>query len=102
MQRRDVLRMLVVGAAHSRSCRHVCWLIFTKPKHKSAASYTAAHAQSRQQNALVVTMIDLIIPVTDTPGAKAARVNEFIDVILTDWAHDDGAAGVSRRPRRGR
>ena len=31
-------------------------------------------------------MTDIIIPATATPGAKAARVNEFIDVILTDWA----------------
>ena len=31
-------------------------------------------------------MIDQIIPSTDTPGAKGARVNEFIDVILTEWA----------------
>jgi hypothetical protein len=34
-------------------------------------------------------MIDQIIPATDTPGAKAARVNEFIDVILTEWANDE-------------
>ena len=34
-------------------------------------------------------MIDLILPATDTPGAKAARVNEFMDVILTDWATAD-------------
>ena len=26
------------------------------------------------------------MPATDTPGAKAARVNEFIDFILTEWA----------------
>ena len=26
---------------------------------------------------------------TDTPGAKGARVNEFIDFILTDWATDE-------------
>ena len=31
-------------------------------------------------------MTEVIIPATGTPGAKAARVNEFIDVILTDWA----------------
>ncbi len=41
------------------------------------------------QNATLVTMTDLIIPETDTPGAKAVRVNEFIDLILTEWAHDD-------------
>ena len=38
------------------------------------------------QNNTVVTMSELILPATDTPGAEAARVNEFMDVILTDWA----------------
>jgi uncharacterized protein YihD (DUF1040 family) len=37
-------------------------------------------------------MIDQIIPATDTPGAKGARVNEFIDVILTEWATDEERA----------
>ena len=52
----------------------------------------------------MVAMIDLIIPATDTPGAKGARVNEFIDVILTEWATDserqaflDGLAGVDKQ-----
>jgi hypothetical protein len=56
------------------------------------------------QNATVVAMIDQIIPETDTPGAKGARVNEFIDVILTEWANDterknflDGLAGVDKK-----
>jgi hypothetical protein len=44
------------------------------------------------QNAIVVAMIDLLIPATDTPGAKAARVNEFVDVILTDWATAEESA----------
>jgi hypothetical protein len=52
----------------------------------------------------VVVMTDLIIPETDTPGAKAARVNEFIDVILTEWATDEerqnflnGLAGIDKQ-----
>ena len=56
------------------------------------------------QNDTVVAMIDPIIPATDTPGAKAARVNEFIDVILTEWATDeerrnflDGLADVDKQ-----
>jgi len=56
------------------------------------------------QNDTVVAMIDQIIPATDTPGAKAARVNEFIDVILTEWATDeerrnflDGLADVDKQ-----
>ena len=36
------------------------------------------------QNETVVILTDLIIPATDTPGAKAANVNRFIDLFLTD------------------
>ena len=42
-----------------------------------------------RQNEMVTMMAELIIPETDTPGAKAARVNEFIDVMLTDWFTDE-------------
>jgi hypothetical protein len=41
------------------------------------------------QNAIVTTISEIIIPQTDTPGAKAARVNEFIDLILTEWYDDE-------------
>lgn len=36
------------------------------------------------QNETVVMLTDLIIPETDTPGAKAANVNRYIDLFLTD------------------
>ncbi len=42
-----------------------------------------------EQDDLVAHIAEMIIPETDTPGAKAARVNEFIDLILTEWAPDD-------------
>jgi len=37
------------------------------------------------QNATVVAISDLILPATDTPGASAARINEFADLLLTEW-----------------
>ncbi len=40
------------------------------------------------QNTTITTIAEMIIPQTNTPGAKAARVNEFIDLILTDWFDD--------------
>jgi len=40
---------------------------------------------SPEQNELVTTIAELIIPETDTPGAKAAAVNEFVDLLLTEW-----------------
>ena len=44
---------------------------------------------SQHQNAMVTTVAELIIPETDTPGAAAARVNAFIDVMLAEWMDED-------------
>lgn len=40
------------------------------------------------QNETVITLTELIIPATDTPGAKAARVNRYIDLFLRDGARE--------------
>lgn len=40
---------------------------------------------SAPQNKLVTQLAERIIPATDTPGAEAAKVNRFIDHMLTDW-----------------
>lgn len=44
------------------------------------------------QNETVIALTDLIIPATDTPGAKAANVNRYIDLFLRD-----GDAGQRER-----
>ncbi|RAK02619.1 gluconate 2-dehydrogenase subunit 3-like protein [Larkinella arboricola] len=36
------------------------------------------------QDTMVAEMTEVIIPTTNTPGAKAAKVNEIIDIILKD------------------
>ncbi len=36
------------------------------------------------QNETVIALTELIIPATDTPGAKAAHVNRYIDLFLRD------------------
>jgi gluconate 2-dehydrogenase gamma chain len=40
------------------------------------------------QNETVVVLTELIIPTTDTPGAKAAKVNEFVDLMLSEENED--------------
>lgn len=40
---------------------------------------------SPSQNLMVIDLTEQIIPSTDTPGAKAAKVNQFIDHMLTNW-----------------
>jgi hypothetical protein len=85
MQRRELFRLLAAGAALPVFDSNL--LAAFQDAHPKSA-YTL-RTLNPHQNATVVTMTDLIIPETDTPGAKAVRVNEFIDLILTEWAHDD-------------
>jgi hypothetical protein len=82
MHRREMLRWLSTTALTPvLSPEMFALLQQAQPSSNYSLQTLDAH-----QNETVVAMIDLIIPVTDTPGAKAARANEFIDVILTDWA----------------
>ncbi len=37
------------------------------------------------QRETVATLAEAIIPATDTPGARAARVDEFIALLLDEW-----------------
>lgn len=102
MQRREVLKLLAAGAAFPILSPSL--LAHLQEAQAQVGSTYQLRTLSPSQNSLVVTMIDLIIPVTDTPGAKAARVNEFIDIILTDWANEaerqaflNGLAGVDKK-----
>lgn len=53
------------------------------------ASWTPSTLSTHQDE--VVTLIaERIIPTTDTPGAQAARVNRFIDAVLTEsWPDEE-------------
>ena len=43
------------------------------------------------ENQTLIALVDLIIPATDTPGAKAALANRHIDHILAAASEDDKA-----------
>jgi hypothetical protein len=47
---------------------------------------------SAHQDRTVTTLCELIIPETDTPGAKAAQVNRFIDAVLKEAPAADRAS----------
>jgi hypothetical protein len=85
MQRREALRILMAGGVLPALSADV--FAFFQEAHPGS-SYSL-RTLNPHQNDTVVAMIDQILPATDTPGAKAARVNEFIDVILTEWATED-------------
>src|SRR6202162_3503045 len=87
MQRRDALRLLAAAATLPLLSRDAFTLF--QEVHQQLPQTAALKAFNPHQNATVVTISELIIPQTDTPGAKAARVNEFIDLILTEWYDEE-------------
>jgi hypothetical protein len=100
MQRRDALKFLAAGAIAPT----VAPQLFAFFQEAHPGSGYALRTLNPHQNATVVLMSEMIIPETDTPGAKGARVNEFIDVILTEWATEEdrdnflkGLAGVDKQ-----
>lgn len=102
MQRRDVLKMLATGAVLPVVSSPLAGF-FREAQAQTGPGYKL-RTLNPHQNATVVVLTDLIIPETDTPGAKAARVNEFIDVILTEWATEAerlnflaGLAGIDKQ-----
>jgi len=57
--------------------------------HANLPQAPALKTLSAHQDATVTAAAELLLPATDTPGAKAARVNEFIDHILADWYSEE-------------
>jgi hypothetical protein len=83
MHRREALRILTAGSLLPALTPE----LFALYREAQPASGYALRSLDAHQNETVMAMIDQILPETDTPGAKGARVNEFIDVILTEWAN---------------
>ncbi len=87
MQRREVIRILFGTAALPLLSRDAFSLL--RQVHDQLPATSALKTLNPHQDATVTTMAELIIPQTDTPGAKATRVNEFIDLILTEWFDEE-------------
>lgn len=83
MDRRDVLRLL--GSTAALSALPLEAMAFLREASAQTAHTTGLKTLNPHQNATVITITEAIIPATDTPGAKGAKVNEFIDLLLTEW-----------------
>ncbi|HWT89048.1 MAG TPA: gluconate 2-dehydrogenase subunit 3 family protein, partial [Candidatus Angelobacter sp.] len=79
MHRRELFRLLGAGAVLPAIPPD----LFAMLRSAQPGEGYALRSLDAHQNATTVAMIDLLIPETETPGAKGARVNEFIDLILT-------------------
>jgi len=81
VNRRDALRDigLLLGMAVTPRVARAVQAGFTAP-----AVGLPLRVLSSAQAELVATIGELIIPTTDTPGARAARVDAFVDALLAD------------------
>src|SRR6478672_10850893 len=75
------------------------------PSGATAATTYAPKFFSASELEIVATLGELILPQTQTPGARAAKAHEYIDLVLADETQDvqhefrDGLAWVERRSR---
>jgi hypothetical protein len=88
MKRRDALKLIAGAAAVPALYSHDLFAL-GREIHQQLGSIPALKTLNAHQNATVIAISEMIIPTTDTPGATGARVNEFIDLILTDWCTGD-------------
>jgi hypothetical protein len=90
LDRRGLLKTLALSAALPIASPEL--LAAFRQVHARLSPTPALRTLSPHQDATVSAMAELIIPRTDTPGAKDTRVNEFIDHILSDWYTDEERA----------
>src|ERR1700690_2448808 len=91
MNRRDLFRQAFLGAAAAASAG-------VAPALEFPSDYDASKELARadwkplflddHQNQTLIAFSDMLIPETDTPGAKAALVNRFLDRVLAVETHD--------------
>jgi glucoside 3-dehydrogenase (cytochrome c) hitch-hiker subunit len=91
INRRQALTQLVAGAVGVVSmplwveslCARARAEAHTHSAQATAAADWSPSVLTPRQNEAVVALTELIIPATETPGAKAALVNRFVDRVLS-------------------
>src|SRR5438094_7924004 len=98
LQRREVLRIMATAAAVSKFPGFAKWTFICS--HDTAASGLIRPESyqplffSLSEYAMVERLAELIVPNDATPGAKAAGVAEFVDVMVP---HDTAQRSALRR-----
>jgi Gluconate 2-dehydrogenase subunit 3 len=87
LDRREALKFLAAGAATAALPPQV--LAAFREIHANLPRTPVLGILNAHQDATLSAAAELLLPATETPGAKAVRVNEFIDHILADWYSEE-------------
>lgn len=109
MDRRELLRILggalALPVLQGFSAEEA-WALGRALHRRMPSSPVAGRVLDDAQMRMVADIAERIIPTTDTPGGAAARVNEFIDLMLADWYEEpdrmrflDGIVQIDARAR---
>lgn len=90
MERRDWLKTAVLGSGAAAAGPLVTQIAPAAEAEAGTAGEWKPLLFDEHQNKTVVALAELVIPETDTPGAEAAKVNEYIDLMLHDVDPDKG------------
>lgn len=113
MDRREALRWMVIGPVGAAACgpawvERLSAAALARPASGQPSAGAAGWTPrifTPHQDATVVELSERIIPQTETAGARAARVNAFIDAVLDDAEAAEreaflrGLDGIDRRSR---
>jgi len=98
VDRRDMMKIIALGSAAMLPLPSLA-----EPLAAAATTPYAPKFFSPGELELVATLGELILPQTDTPGARGAKVHEHVDLVLSeeteDVRHDfrDGLVWLERR-----
>jgi hypothetical protein len=99
IDRRDMIKAIALGSA---TMLPLLPLVESGAAAVPTRPYSAKFFSPSEME-LVATLGEIIIPQTDTPGARAAKVHEHIDLVLSQETEDvkeefrDGTAWLERR-----
>lgn len=82
--RRQMLQRLALALGGTLSSPIVAAAL-SDARMKSAGGAWRPRTLSAAQDELVTAIAESILPATGTPGAAAAGVNRFIDLLMSDW-----------------